>query len=156
MRAVRGLLGLLAITGSLATSLAFAQGSGVVIGDPAQLRDLIAGNTLFGANTKDGVVEFKWSEYHCANGRSIYVRGLDILRGKWWLEGSEVCYSYNDLDPAAHFCFQFQPRGDGGYDLISRGNAPLDSAEVTVLGQVAGDPFKIQNLVGGTCGELSS
>ncbi len=156
MGAVRGLAGVLMIISSLATGFAFAQGTGDVIGDPAELRHLITGNTLFGANTKDGVVEFKWSEYHCANGRSIYVRGLDILRGKWWLEGSEVCYSYNDLDPAAHYCFQFLPRGDGGYDLVSRGDAPADATEVTVLGQAPGDPFKIQKLVGGTCEELSS
>ena len=135
---------------------ASAQNTGEAWGDAAALRKFFAGNTVYGANSRHGAVNFKWSEYHCANGRSVYVRGLDIYRGKWWLEGSEVCYAYDDLDPGAHFCFRLFPRGDGTYDLESRADPSEDVSRVTILGQVAGDPFKIQNLVGGTCEELSS
>jgi hypothetical protein len=141
---------------SLAGGAARAENAGVAITDPAILRSFLTGNTLYGANSRNGAVDFKWSEYHCANGRSIYVRGLEIYRGKWWLEGSEVCYAYNELDPGAHFCFRLFPQGDGTYDLESRADPSADVSRVTILGQVAGDPFKIQNLVGGTCEELSS
>ena len=80
----------------------------------------------------------------------------NIFRGKWWPEGSEVFYTYDELDPGEHFCFTVFPQGDGTYDLAGRGDPAADVSSVTILGQVAGDPFKIQNLVGGTCEELSS
>jgi len=141
---------------ALADGAALAESTEAAITDAAALRALLVGNTLYGANMRDGGVVFKWSEYHCPNGRSIYVRGQDVLRGKWWLEGSEVCYAYNELEPGAQFCFRFKPKGDGGYDLVGRGDPPANASEVTVLGHVTGDPFRIQKLVGGTCEELSS
>lgn len=133
---------------------AWAEDAGVAIAEPAALRSFVVGNTLYGATSMEGEGAYKWSEYHCSNGRSIYVRGLEVFRGTWWLEGNEVCYAYDEIDPGEQFCFQVVPRGDGSYDMVGR-NAP-DGTKVTVLGQLAGDPFKIQQLKRGTCGDLSS
>ncbi len=150
----RAACGLLLLT--VLVSGAWAQSTGMAWSGATALRNFLAGNTVFGANTYKGAVDFKWSEYHCPNGRSLYVRGSDVYRGKWWLEGSEVCYTYDKLDPGKHFCFRVFPQGDGTYDLAGRDDPAEDVSTVTILGQVAGDPFKIQKLVGGTCGELSS
>ena len=135
---------------------AIAQDAGAAWRDAVALRNFFDGNTVYGANLYKGAVDFKWSEYHCPNGRSVYLRGSDIYRGRWWLEGSEICYTYDELDPGEHFCFTVFPQGDGTYDLAGRGDPDADVSSVTILGQLAGDPFKIQNLVGGTCEELSS
>jgi hypothetical protein len=121
-----------------------------------ELRAFLAGNTLYGENSYDGVRDFKWSEYHCPAWRSVYLRGHDIFRGKWWLEGNEVCYTYPDLEPGVNYCFRVEPQDDGTFEMIGRGDPPGERSRVTVLGRATGDPFHIQKLVGGTCDDLSS
>jgi hypothetical protein len=150
----RMLLGLLLAIG--VGGGAAAQDAPAAIADAAALSSLLAGNTLYGANTYRGEIEFKWSEFHCPGGRSIYLRGFELYRGKWWLEGNEVCYSYEKIDPGQNFCFQMLPRGDGSYDMKERSETADDPVRVEVLGRVIGDPFNIQKLSGGSCDELSS
>ena len=156
-RMILGLLLAIGVGSGAAAQDAPAVIAPAVIADAATLDELLAGNTLYGANTYHGLIEFKWSEFHCPGGRSIYLRGLELYRGKWWLEENEVCYSYEELSPGETYCFHVQPRGDGTYDMQGRDETDDESqAKVKVLGRVVGGPFNIQKLAGGSCDELSS
>lgn len=146
-----GVLTWLALSGAPGS----AQDIGAAISDPKKLREILAGNTAFGVNRREGDPDIKWSEYHCQNGRSLYIYGLDFHRGRWWLEGDEVCYTYEDADPGENSCFRFYSAGNGSYDLTAR-DTPAGSYEVTLQGVVPGDPFRIQKLDGGSCEGLSS
>jgi hypothetical protein len=58
--------------------------------------------------------------------------------------------------PASISALPFSRRATAPMILPVAATPAADVSSVTILGQVAGDPFKIQNLVGGTCEELSS
>src|SRR5690348_11263827 len=82
---------------------------GTPITDPAEITRHMAGNTLSGVLKETGEA---WTEFYCDTGRSLYEFG-GINLGKWWTEGSKVCFAYEYNDYQLPRCFDMFGKPDG-------------------------------------------
>jgi hypothetical protein len=123
--------------------------------DAGDLRAILSGYTLLGYFQHEGGPPDRWTEYHCPNGQSRYIHGVEFSRGKWTIEDGHVCYTYDRPNPGEVSCFDFFRDQAGAYKLISTAFRE-EGFTVFISNRLAGDPFKIQKLDGGACEDLSS
>lgn len=128
-------------------------GIGKPLSGPGVLQRFYAGNTTYGTNLFADQGGFEWSEYHCPNGRSIYLRGDEIYIGQWWSSDNHVCYTYPDFDPGIDHCFNIFAMTDGSY--VAKNIESENRVTVRIKGRLLGDPLNLR--VGhGRCDDLSS
>ena len=111
------------------------------ISDPQKITTLMRGNTFHGVFIETGE---PWVEFYCDSGRSLYDYKGRISLGKWWLDQSQICFSY-DWSKYQHVqCFQMYAELDGSLDLI--GISTYDGSLMTFHSAPpeAGDPFKLE------------
>ncbi|MCF4166387.1 hypothetical protein L2U69_12095 [Zavarzinia compransoris] len=85
-----------------------------VIRDPARLRDMLAGRTLYGRYLNGDAV----AEYYAPDGKAAYRQRQCLYAGRWWIERltadfgifeagtPTVCFQYRALNPdGPPFCF---------------------------------------------------
>lgn len=131
------------------------QGDAVAISDPADLRTIFGGYTIIGFFQLPDGVQDTWTEYHCPNGQSRYIRGGDLFKGRWQLRDGHICYSYDRPNPGETYCFDVYGDQNGGYELILTDHEE-DGFRVFITRRLLGDPFRIQKLDGGSCDGLTS
>jgi hypothetical protein len=112
---------------------------GKPITDPVEITRHMAGNTLSGVLKETGET---WAEFYCDTGRSLYAFG-GINFGKWWTEGSKVCFAYEYNDYRLPRCFDMfgKPDGSLAFSGIDDSGRPL-----TFLSgpPVPGDPYHLE------------
>ena len=112
---------------------------GEPITDPVEITRHMAGNTLSGVLKETGET---WVEFYCDTGRSLYEFG-GINLGKWWTEGSKVCFAYEYNDYRLPRCFDMfgKPDGSLAFSGIDDSGRPLTFLSGPA---VPGDPFHLE------------
>jgi len=112
---------------------------GEPITDPVEITRHMAGNTLSGVLKETGE---SWAEFYCDTGRSLYEFG-GINLGKWWTEGSKVCFAYEYNDYRLPRCFDMfgKPDGSLAFSGIDDSGRPLTFLSGPA---VPGDPFHLE------------
>jgi hypothetical protein len=121
--------------------------------DATTLEALLVDTTLYGILNYSGVE--RWSEYYCANGRALYVRGTEAIRGRWWVEAPLMCFQYDAPENNGAYCFETYLHTNGTYHLRDSA-VPEAGIVVIVEGRIRGDVFGMQKTLGMTCEDLSS
>jgi hypothetical protein len=119
----------------------------------AALKDLLSDMTLYGIFPQDG--NLRWSEYYCPNGRALYTRELEAIRGRWWIAAPQMCFQYETPDSPGAYCFDTFAHRDGSYHLRDS-DYPAEGIIVIVQGRIKGDAFGMQRVLGMSCQDLSS
>ena len=114
---------------------------GAVVSDPAQIRALMVGNTLGGTYEETGE---SWAEYYCDSGKSLYDFRGEIFLGKWWLEGSAVCFSYAWSNYQHAQCFAVMQRADRALALVAEDGSGVRVMTFRSDPPLPGDPDHLE------------
>lgn len=124
-------------------------GHGALVSDPARIKQLLLGNTLYGTMKETGK---HWVEFYCATGKSIYYFDHQITLGKWRMrEDGQVCFRYDWDAYAYEGCYQLFEDGARSLTWVKTNDLPQDPATFISGLPKLGDPLKLESQAHNGC-----
>ncbi|HVO03515.1 MAG TPA: hypothetical protein VMT54_15015 [Candidatus Cybelea sp.] len=114
---------------------------GTPVTDPAAIRNVMVGNTLGGVFEETGEA---WAEYYCDTGKSLYDFRGTISLGKWWVEKSQVCFTYDWSDYQHVQCFAMYEAKDRTLNLVAQDDAGARLMTFHSDPPLPGDPYHLE------------